>query len=530
MGAALIAPPTLTANAEATKNVDVWIVAGQSNAAGYSQLNQTVYNGSGTYRQYLTGEDSRNSQGYDNVYYYGATEVGATANMPTINLQSVKMGQGAWSDRIGPELGMANVLSERYTSESPAAIIKFAVGGTYLGDFRGDGQQSKDFGTWASPSMTARYSGTPCTYNGLLYTRLLSVVQSGFAALKAQGLTPSVKGYIWMQGEADAATSALASSYAENLELFIGDLRNDVAERTQDEDAKSRPFVIGKINSTGWFGSADTIAAVRSAEDAVAKKVSGVYTFDTDKYMIRDNGVTVGSDDWHFNAKDMYDLGKSFANTALDNLAKYTYNVKAGTGGTAARSVYLSNGDSVTIEYAANRGKLLDKVEINEVDVTESVLNGGVITITPQEGDAAVNEVVLTFKSAPSYRLSVTVTGGGRVVSRTPSSNTIYAGDELTLVLSANDGYEVDTVKLNGVALTPREDGKYVATLEGKDYTVEVSFKQVAGANEEPAKDNDDGGCASSISTPIAVAGGMLALGAAAGIVLALKKKKNTDK
>jgi len=539
MGAALIAPLSVTANADTEKKVDVWIVAGQSNAAGYSQLNQTVYGGSGNYKQYLTGEDSRNAQGYNGVLYYGATEVQATSDLPEIALQSVKMGQGAWADRIGPELGMANVLASRYTSESPAAIIKFAVGGTYLGDFKGDGQQSKDFGTWASPSMTEAYSGTPCTYNGLLYTRLLSVVQSGFAALKAEGYIPSVKGYIWMQGEADAATGALANAYASNLELFINDLRQDVAETAEDQNAKNRPFVIGKINSTGWFGGAGEIATVRAAEDSVAQKVANVYTVDTDRYTIRDMSkpsggeawTTVGSDNWHFNAKDMYDLGKRFAQAALDGIAGYTYIVRAGAGGSAAQSVYLSDGEEIMIGYTADRGKILDKVELNGADVTESAVKDGVIKITPQNGDASVNEILLSFKNAQSYRLSVSVSGGGRVVSRTPSSSVIYAGDELTLVLSANAGYEVDSVKLNGEVLAPRADGKYVAALGGKDYTVEIAFKQTEAGNTNPDPEEEkESGCASSVSVSVAAAGGTLALGVAVVTAISLKKRKNSDR
>lgn len=191
-GSALCAPAPLAAGAEEQmKQADVWIVAGQSNAAGWSNLTRKGIEGSHYtsyhYEEELNEIDPRNGSGYNNVLYYGSgLDQRADRDLPEMSLTSVAMKtplQAGTSGHIGPELGMANALSSRYTPDSPAVIIKNAVGGTYLCDFKGDGQQTKDYGNWASPSMTAQAPAGTVFHknNGLLYTRLLQTVTNGFA-------------------------------------------------------------------------------------------------------------------------------------------------------------------------------------------------------------------------------------------------------------------------------------------------------------------------------------------------------------
>lgn len=531
-GSALCAPAPLAAGAEEQmKQADVWIVAGQSNAAGWSNLTRKGIEGSHYtsyhYEEELNEIDPRNGSGYNNVLYYGSgLDQRADRELPKMSLTSVAMKtplQAGTSGHIGPELGMANALSSRYTPDSPAVIIKYAVGGTYLGDFKGDGQQTKDYGNWASPSMTAQApAGTNFhKNNGLLYTRLLQTVTNGFAALKAQRYAPSVKGYIWMQGEADAGTSSLANAYQKNLELFIGDLRKDVAEIAKDDSAKTRPFVIGKINSTGLYGN--FVSVVRAAEDAVCEKLPNVFTVDTNKYDIVKDGVVVGSDQWHFNAADMYDLGKRFAACALENVAKYTYSVTAGAGGSVAKRTYLSDGEAVTVGYTAERGKKLSAVKLNGEDVTQSCLQNGKISFTPNAQTAAFNTVELLFADAAAYRITVNLGAGGKI-NRSISGSRVYEGDEIVIETLPADGYETESVIFNGAAVSPREDGKYTVVVGAADCTLSVTFKKTEQANDPmPEESGLSGGAIAGIVIGSVAGAGAIAAG---GALLAIKAKK----
>lgn len=524
---ALFAPTFLRADAEESdKNVDVWILAGQSNAAGFSYLSQDVYGQEDiSYRELLTQADTRNGSGYSDVFYYGATEVRADAQMPSISLVEAQIGQGANGNYIGPELGMANVLADSYTDSSPAAIFKFAVGGTYLCDFEGAGQQTKDFGNWSSPSMTeqAKQDGiTLHANNGKLYERLLNVVETGIDALEKQGYTPSIKGYVWMQGEADAVSSQLSSRYESSLKMFIEDLRSDVAEIAKDEKAALRPFVIGKICPSGAYGN--YISAVRAAEDAVAAQLPYVYLVDTqDLRITNEDGTPNGSDAYHFNAADMYELGKRFAQTATANLAKYSYTVTAGAGGSAEKSVCLSDGESFQVAYTCDRGKALGKVLINGSDVTQSCVKDGVITIVPSVDSEPFNTIELVFVDLTAHKLTVNVGMGGRI-ERSPSGSVIYDGEEIVIKVIPSTDYVVDKVLVNGTQTEASEDGKFHATAEG-DTDIQVTFK-LAGTAEtdptDPGKEEPNGGLIAAIVVGCVV---VVAVGVTVGI-LAYKKHK----
>lgn len=287
--------------------LDVWILAGQSNAAGYSNLNGVVTNGSGTYRDALAAEDARNTNGYD-VLYCGAVDILASQGLPSVTVRSVSMGLGKSAEYIGPESGMANVLSE------DAAIIKFAVGGTFLCDFEGITDPTQRYGNWASPSMTqkAREEGkTIHENNGLLYDRFLETVRRSKRALEDLGYTLHIRGIAWMQGEADDATAAFAAEYEEDLTLFLGDLRSDIAEIMGDITGEGYAIKIGKISPSGSYGG--YITQVRAAQDAVAAAMTNVVTVETeDLRIVSPGGTILGTDLYHFNPLDMYELGKRF--------------------------------------------------------------------------------------------------------------------------------------------------------------------------------------------------------------------------
>ncbi len=526
VGGILCAPFSAAAQAEApVKQADLYILAGQSNAAGYSNIKQKVYGSTSvTYEQQIGQDDSRNGTGYSNVLYFGTADIAASAAMPTPALQPTKIGLGRAAGYMGPELGMAKELSKSYTDENPAVIVKYAFGGTYLGDYAGTTNETKNAGNWASPSLTAKWKSEGKTihqYNGVCYDRLLQVTRDAFTALRAQGYTPSVKGYIWMQGEADAGDPALANAYEENLTMFIDDLRSDVAEIAEDEDAANRPFVIGKICSSVRFGN--NIATVRAAEDAVAAKLSGVFTFDTDEFKIHnDNGTTNGSDDYHFNAGDMYLLGQRFAQTAVANLAKYTYTVTAGAGGSADKKVYLSDGEEIQIGYHAVRGKKLSQVLLNRADVTADCLKGGVLKIIPDGNTQTFNEVELVFADAPAYTLTVKLNGKGKI-TRNISGSRLYEGDRLVVEAQPAEGHEVEKVLFNGTETAAGADGKYSVTVT-ENTTVEVFFKE---KQAQPGGEDETPGGQKGCSGVVGAFGGALAAAAlGAGVLLAAKKKR----
>ncbi len=404
-----IAAPFAVCNAQAVeqKTADVYILAGQSNAVGCSNLDQTVYNGTGVYRETLAADDERNTNGYDNILYYGAVNVLTSEDtLPDPDFVSVKMGLGQSSAYSGPELGLAKKLSETASADHPVLIIKYAAGGTFLGDYDGSFSAynfTQTYGNWASPTTIARWTEEGKKvhkYSGLMYNRLIEFTRQGLGKLKLQGYLPEIKGYFWMQGESDSEDKKLSADYYQNLCDLIGDMRRDVAQLAEDENAANRPFIVGKITPTYNFTHAYGMNTLRANQDQAAADTPYVYTVETDDLPVFDTSVneTCGSDICHFNAADVYTLGKRFAESALAHTAAYGYAVSVnGAGGRADASSYLSDGESVTIGYTADEGYALNKVYLNGADVTDECLSEKIVVITPKADDRQYNTVVLEF-------------------------------------------------------------------------------------------------------------------------------------
>lgn len=138
---------------------------------------------------------------------------------------------------FGPEVGMAEYLHERYPEEE-FFIIKCAVGGTCL------------WRDWISPSCGDGYDPTSfadqaesATYNidhGLpmrpawCYNELVKITSESLSTLKEWGYEPTVKGFCWMQGEADACDPAFVAEYERRFAAMIGDFTKTFAPYTRD--------------------------------------------------------------------------------------------------------------------------------------------------------------------------------------------------------------------------------------------------------------------------------------------------------
>ena len=235
--------------------------------------------------------------------------------MPTISDRSVKIGYGTNSNCFGLELGAASVLSER---PRQSAIIKFGVGGTRLCDIEGKDGAADEWGTWASPSVTAyaRSHGVSTVHakNGALFNRFITIATNGINYYTEQGYNVTVRGFFWMQAESDSWDYDHANRYAAYLPLFIDDVRGTIYNLTKHLEVETCPFIVGKISPNGAYGN--FVELVRYAEDKIAEETPNVYTIDTTDFTVFQSDLV------HFNPADMYELGARFARAALDTVGK----------------------------------------------------------------------------------------------------------------------------------------------------------------------------------------------------------------
>ena len=293
-----------TVSPDEVKYYDIYIIAGQSNAAGYSSKGGN-----------LGGV-------FENISYAGEVNAPRNGGTPAQSylsypfLSEVKEGLGKGASFIGPEYGMAEALNGHYSEGNRAMILKTAAGGTSL--FNSTGGENNDWGNWYPRSQwgrnTVNASASPM---GVLYQSLVDNFAAVYSQLVEYGYTPRVQGMAWMQGEADLGNP---NGYKTLLKAFITDIRTDLKEITGDESLESMPFVIGEIATSFAYANNSQVPAFVTMQRAVASEMGNVYTVRTDDLIIVNaDGTVNGTDQYHFNKNDSRTLGKRFGEALWNN-------------------------------------------------------------------------------------------------------------------------------------------------------------------------------------------------------------------
>ena len=276
---------------ESENIINVYLIAGQSNAVGYGMDTGKV----------IANSDHRFTEGFENVLYYGSQERW-NGSYPNKNFAPVKLGMGVAHDRSGAEIGIASALADNGEMN---AIIKCAVGATHLYP---DTQYEVSIkqGTWTSPSYIEN-NNVDLSENemiGYMYSRFEQTVNDGLRLLIEDGYTPVIKGVWWMQGEAEMFTLEMASEYRELYKTLILDMRNTLSEIT-GYDCSEVPFICGlpKWNTKNSPPPAYQ-GMVRTAMKTVAGELTNVGYVDC--------MPLTQHDDWHFDAAGQKYLGEQF--------------------------------------------------------------------------------------------------------------------------------------------------------------------------------------------------------------------------
>ena len=185
------------------KEAVVILLGGQSNASGCSRDDYLKENADAEkYAEY--------ERGYDNVYinYY------ATGTNESRGFVKCSVRQGEAGGHFGPELGLAERLSERRPDET-FFIIKCAWGGTNL------------FEQWLSPATL--------NVTGPLYRGFVQYVNQSLDFLISKNYSIKIEGMCWMQGESDSFSEKNGTDYKRHLSNFIKDIRAEFSEYAAED-------------------------------------------------------------------------------------------------------------------------------------------------------------------------------------------------------------------------------------------------------------------------------------------------------
>ena len=321
-----------------SKTIDLYLVAGQSNAVGYTSISDRS-------AAYAWAPELEN--GFSNVLFAGATRWhsdGTVVYNDSYNWGKTKLGFGVGNDgdKIGPEAGMAKALAEVYntTGGKVAGIFKYGHGGTSLLQRSWSTMAASDsnkYGTWVSPTYASKKFGiSSSTYyagedrTGELYREFLTMLETKLRYLTTLGYTNvNIKGLYWMQGENDRTKP---DDYKVAFQYFASDIRRDVAALVSkltggdDRGAANMPILVGLISETQNLNSADAQAtnqAFIAMQRTLPSVVENCYIVDNSQYQITaynssnpSSPTIIGSDQWHWNQADAlaigYNVGKTF--------------------------------------------------------------------------------------------------------------------------------------------------------------------------------------------------------------------------
>ncbi|SHK11531.1 Acetyl esterase/lipase [Rubritalea squalenifaciens DSM 18772] len=258
--------------------VDVYLLGGQSNMQGIGKLKNLP-------KEY--------HKAVKNTFIYRGQ-----------NIAPLVIGQTQTSHRkgeMGPEIGFAlNIQSDK-----PVYLLKYAASGMPLNP---GWNGNKWLGGKPGPKRTNFYPGlTPEDPNkGRLYRAMLDRFQKGIEAIKAEGHTPVIKGFVWMQGEQDSKNEVSANSYAKHLKL----LRDRLAE---DVKVSRLPMVYGQVlphePALERFTHRENIRSQMAAADMASGKPEAIRL----AKMISTDGFTLLKDTVHYDANGQLKLGSEMA-------------------------------------------------------------------------------------------------------------------------------------------------------------------------------------------------------------------------
>lgn len=204
------------------KKARIIVLAGQSNAVGVGHVKCLK-------RSFSDAKIEEYLKGYENIkiHYYSHDKKSDGFTATTKGCTEVH------KDTIGPELGIAEYLNDKFPNEE-YFIVKFAVGGVslkhdFLSPSSGGYYNAKEFKNEYQSLIGSFFAHKPLKA-GWCYNGLVSVLSDSIELLKGRGFDPEIIGFCWMQGESDAGSLEDVNNYKVYFDNFINDFKSEFSE------------------------------------------------------------------------------------------------------------------------------------------------------------------------------------------------------------------------------------------------------------------------------------------------------------
>ena len=225
--------------------------------------------------------------------------------------------------------------------------------------------------------------------------------------------------------------------------VSIGGSSNGMVTANRDKAIQGETITLTIAPDTGYALSSLTV----NGEDVAAQVADGAYSF-----AMPEGSVTV---------------------TATFEAIDYVITVsESENGAVGADKETAIIGEEVTLTVTPDKGYVVNSLTVNGEDVTAQVADGAYSFTMP----AGNMTVTATFK-AIDYVITVSESENGAVGA---DKETAIIGEEVTLTVTPDKGYVVNSLTVNGEDVTAQvADGAYSFTMPAGDVTVTATFKAI---------------------------------------------------
>lgn len=266
------------------ETVKVIVLLGQSNATGCSI---TSYLKEGVEQE----QYARYEQGFDDIKInFCLDDHSYTSNGAFV---PVDLSCGAGTGYFGPEVGMAEVLSDAWPGEK-VFILKYTMSGYSL-----------------------HHNWLRAGKRGSIYDACMTFLLEHLSYMKQKNYDPRIGAICWMQGESDT-TDFKASQYLANQSAFVSYLREDLAAYGKEEGIY---FIDAGISNSPYCEPA--YPAINEAKVAFSQMSALNLYFSTIEAGLTIHKEPEGNPDWgHYDALSELQLGRMFGRCILHAYAE----------------------------------------------------------------------------------------------------------------------------------------------------------------------------------------------------------------
>ncbi len=157
-----------------------------------------------------------------------------------------------------------------------------------------------------------------------------------------------------------------------------------------------------------------------------------------------------------------------------------------GTQLNSSSTVNIAEGRDVTIRVSANHGFTIDSVKLDNATVTLDSNNSFVVNSINSN-----KKLEVSFKTTTARQYTITASSGPNGIISPSGDNAVEEGKDISFTITPDNGYEVDTVKVDGVVVA-LSGGQYKFTNVGANQNIYATFKQIQYIDDkDPISIND---------------------------------------